>query len=246
MARKLKALGLVLIGAMAVVALVAAVGWAEEEEQGMGKPKRFKVKSAPAILTGEEGETTTRFITPGAEVACFGAHFQGTVANAEEKELTITPAYKECEGDGFPTHFEFNGCDYLFTNEKGRTDTGGGEGTHTAGPVQIKCPAGKSITAKVTVFGSVFCTITIPAQTPKKPKFDMKNLTEGPKLEVLFTSTVKEIHYEVTGGGGTCGETGKTLTNGELVSAIKMTAYKDEGGKKGEQVGFQIYGDEAP
>jgi hypothetical protein len=74
----------------------------------------------------------------------------------------------------------------------------------------------------------------------------MKNLTEGPKLEVLFTSTVKEIHYEVTGGSGACGETGKTLTNGELESAIKVAAYKDEGGKKGEQVGFQIYGDEAP
>jgi hypothetical protein len=77
----------------------------------------------------------------------------------------ITPKYKECEGNSFPTHFEFNGCDYLFTNEKGRTATE--EGTHTAGPLQIKCPAGKSITAKVTVFGSVFCTITIPAQTPK-------------------------------------------------------------------------------
>lgn len=246
MTRKTKALWLLLIAIVALGAVGASGVWAEEEEEQPGIPKRFQAEKAPAIVTGVQQEITTSFTTPKGEIVCNETHYAGTMTNAEEKELTITPTYSgECKALGKPAHVKFNGCDYLFTLEEGRVKTDGA-GTHTQSPTHIKCPAGNSIVIEVTAEGSTFCTIKIPAQTPAQSKTDLRNLGIGKTREVLFTSTIEQLHYEVTGGFGVCGQTGKTLADGKIDSVMTVATYEDNGGKKGNQVGFKIYGDGAP
>ena len=247
MTRKLKALGLILVGALALVALAAATGWAgeEEEEEQKGIPKRFWVEKAPAVVTGNQAKVANGFTTSKIETTCNETHFTGKVDPMEIKELTITPTYKGCKTLNLDTHFELNGCDYTFALKAGRTFTGTEAGSHTSGPVQIKCPDTKSITLKVTTaLGATYCTITIPPQTPTVPEVDTKNTGgTGSTREVLFTFTVTGVHYEVTGNND-CGETGKTLTDGVIDTVVPVTAYEDKAG--GKQVGFKIYGDDAP
>jgi hypothetical protein len=244
--KKIQALGLLLIAVLALGALGASGVWAEEEEEQKGIPKRFQAEKAPAIITGVQQEITTSFTTTKGQIVCNETHYAGTMTNAEEKELTITPTYSgECKALGLPAHVKLNGCQYLFTLEAGRVQTPGA-GTHTQSPTHIKCPAGNSIVVEVTIEGATFCTIKVPPQTPTKSKTDLKNLGLGKTREVLFTSTIEELHYEVTGGGGLCGQTGKTLTDGKIDSVMTVAAYEDTGGKKGSQVGFKIYGDDAP
>lgn len=246
MTRKAKASWLILTAILALGAVGASGVWAEEEEEQPGIPKRFWTEKEPAIITGVQQEITTSFTTTKGEIVCNETHYAGTMTKGEEKELTITPTYSgECKALGKPADVKLNGCQYLFTLEAGRVKTTGG-GTHTQSPTHIKCPAGNSIVIEVTVEGATFCTIKVPPQTPTQSKTDLKNLGLGKTREVLFTSTISQLHYEVTGGLGACGQTGKTLTDGAIDSVMTMAAYEDNGGNKGNQVGFKIIGDGAP
>jgi hypothetical protein len=238
MTRKLKALGLVLIGVLALVALAAASGWAGEEgEEEQNKPKRFETLEAsptePAHLTGFQSVITTSFTFGEGKAECGLFKLTGKMEAKEVKELTMTPSYsEECKAFGRESHFEFNGCDFLFTLKKGTYSTGPVL-THTQGPVHIKCPDPKNpIAIKVTEpKGTTFCTIKIFDQTPTEPEVDQKNAGES-VAEVQLTFTVKKLHYEVTGGGGACGETGKTLSDGKIDSVVTLASYKSKGGQQ--------------
>jgi hypothetical protein len=244
MTRKLKALGFVLSAILALVALAAASGWAGEEEgEQKGIPKRFWAEKAPALVTGNEATIENGFTNSKVETKCKQTHFIAKMAVTEVKELTVTPTYKECKTLNLDTHFELNGCDYTFTLKAGRT-ANTDQGTHTSGPVHIKCPDKSSMVFKVTTaLGATYCTITIPPQTPTVPEVDTKNIGIGSTRYVLFTFTVTGVHYEVTGDNA-CGETGKKLTDGVIDTVISVAAYEDKAG--GKQVGFKIYGDDPP
>jgi hypothetical protein len=249
MTRKAKILGLLLIVLVAIAAVSATGVWAEEEEE-QGTPKRFTFESAPAFVTGEQGKEKTVLTAEGElEVAC-DAHYEGTASATTVKELEVTPKYTGCTAEplGLATDVNFEGCKYLFTLEAGLYNTAGGS-THTKGPFHIVCPTGKSVSIKVTLFGSTFCKITVLAQTPTVNVIDQKN--EDPKnkneRDVLFTSTVSGISYLVEGGAGNCGDTSVGHLNGALDGSVTMKAYKDDKGTKtNEQIGFRISGTAAP
>lgn len=247
MTGKIKAAGLLLLAGLVLVAFAASSGFAGEEEE-QNKKKRFSTEVAtevnPALLTGVQAEITTSFTNPKRETVCNSAHLAGQMPAKDLTQLTMTPTYKECKTGEFTTDFEFNGCDYLFTLKAGTYKTT--EGTHTQGPMHIKCPPGKSIVIRATSGGATFCTITVPEQTPKQPEVDQKNVGVGLKGEILLTYTVKEVDYVVTGGFGYCGETGKTLTDGTIHSAILVAAYESAGGVKGNQQGLRVTGELAP
>jgi hypothetical protein len=233
MNRKIKALGLALVAGLAVMALVASLGHATEEEEWQN-PKRFQTPAAsadkPATVTGVHASTPT-FTIGKKEVVCESAHLAGQMSAQEVPELTMTPSYGGCKTESLKVDFEFNGCDYLFTLTGGTVETPG-EGTHTRGPLDIKCPPGKSIAIKVTLGGSTLCTITVPEQKPGEPEIDQKNIGTGFSREIQLTFTVKEVHYQVTGGFGGCGEIGKTLTDGAIHSVMRVASYENGTGKQ--------------
>jgi hypothetical protein len=252
MTRKFKALGLVLLGILAMVALATASGWAGEEgEEEQNKPKRFwtvyadEGKGEPALLTGEQQETAKFTFTKG-ELLCNEFHLTGKMAANEEKELTMALAYTSgCTAFGLESHVEINGCHLLFKLLKGTFPTGK-VSTHTQGPVEIKCPANKQIEIKVTKDEAAFCTVAIPPQKPTEPKIDQKNEAAGFNFGIQLTFTVTGLHYEVTGGGGDCGEVGKTLTDGAIDAKVMVTSRKSKSGTPGAQQDIKVIGELDP
>jgi hypothetical protein len=245
MTRKLKALWLVLIAVLALGAAGASGVLAEEEGEGEGLPKRFVFGAKPVIVTGSNGGV--EITSAAGEIVCT-AHYQSTLTEDVVTEISVTPTYTKCNAFGYAdTDVSFEGCTYLFTLEAGLYFETGGKTSHTHGPMHIKCPAGKTIVIKPTESGVAVCTIKIYGQLPEGV-VDQKNTDKGKlnERDVLFTSTVKGIGWEVEGGGGKCGQTGKTEKAATLEGAITLKAFKDESGFPGTQVSFRIYGTEAP
>lgn len=152
MNRKFKTLGLALVAAFAMSAVVASAASAAN----------FTASSYPA--SGSGGQTTQhKFTVQGQTVTCNTASFTGSLTEASET-ITITPAYGNCTAFGFVNaKVEMNGCDYDFNAGNGST-----------GSVVIKCPTESSITIVAST-----CTVHIPGQTPGTNTVDYKNEAGG-------------------------------------------------------------------
>lgn len=235
MTRKLRIIGMAMALGTVLAVIAASGAFAEEEEL----PKRFETPEfSPTIETGEKGSVT--FTAEAEDEFTCTSHYESEMATGWVTEFTVTPSYTSCSAVGFKADVNFEGCHYQFTLVPGITKTGGGE-THTSGPVHILCPENKEIRFTKTMFGFPICSIGIPEQTPTEPTVDTKNEGLGNTRSVLFTWTVKGLAYNVENGSGACGEEGGHLF-GALDGAIKVLAYKDNEGKKGEQTGFRISG----
>lgn len=178
MTRNLKALGLALVAVFAMSAIAAS---AASAQQGT------LTSDGPVTLTASEKKPeeggVNKLTAFGAEVTCPGstytAHKVLTQAETEAGKkhepipvpattATLTPHYKQTNHNcvatfGWIATIDMNGCDYVI--HLGET-TGGVAGTYGV-TVDVKCPAGKSIT--VTLFttaanetaGTVACILHV-------------------------------------------------------------------------------------
>ncbi len=151
MTHKLKTLGLALVAVFAVCA-VAAPG-------AMAESLFFYGGSAPATLKGVHHTAEDVFTVAAGSVKCKKATYTGTLGKEEATSVELTPTYSECTAfGGLATTIEMNGCNFRLA----AGEFGGGK---ASGTMDILCPAGKEIKAKVSVAGITKCTVDIPAQT---------------------------------------------------------------------------------
>lgn len=212
MKRNLKALGLALVAAFALSAVLASAASAEFTSATGGAtlkataltPQVFKIYNT----------------SPGnAEVSCNKISVTGT-APAASTELTVEPHYEECtvtdEHTGLtnqPANVTNNGCDYLFT-------------THAGENVHIVCPGGGSIQITPIILGAERKCLDVHAQTPTVNTVNWINGTASTgAMEVTLESEVDGITWEKT---GLCAET--TLEGNDAKYEGKVTITAESGG----------------
>jgi hypothetical protein len=180
MTRNLKTLGLALVAAMAMTAVMASAAQAQ-----------FTADEAPVTLTADATEHV--FTTAEGEVTCEDISFHGEAANTAQPDLTITPIYTDCEAFGLAaeiTGFGHHGepeatqCDYLF---------------HADGTVDLDCgPEGH-----IVIDTSASCDVTIPPQDGLS-SVSYDNIGEGSTRETVVDADVSGITYVNTGHGFLC------------------------------------------
>lgn len=206
-----KALGLAILAAFAMSAVVASSAHATQAS--------FTAESYPVTITGtQEGATNYFEATPGRKVECKIATYEGTLKEAST-ELTVTPTYDECTetSTGFGATVDLNGCHYIFTVG---TKT---SSTDAHGEVHVKCPVGNKISITVAT-----CTVHVTPQTRKVTYTNLPANVDTPKKFVTVDVDVtNEIHYEDTDGFLCPFEGNSTGTNGSFVSNVRVKGYKD-------------------
>jgi hypothetical protein len=146
MTRKLKALGLAICAALAVLAVSSSAAQAGE----------FTAEKYPATLTGTQ-LSQHEFSFFNYSVSCAKASFDGTL-EAAAKAVTIAASYSECTSEaGAAVTVKMTGCDYVFIAE----ETLGED--KVDGSMEIKCPAGAGIDFEDAATG---CAIKIIPQGP--------------------------------------------------------------------------------
>jgi hypothetical protein len=178
MIHKLKALGLALVAAFAIGAVMAS-----------GASAQFGTSDGPVTLVGTmTGEANANSVTGfGFVVRCPNAVGTGHKSNTTPHELipvgatslTITIHYGVCTVGNFPMTIDMNGCDY-------GVDAGETVGVDEySGKYTITCPEGKHIvwTLFTNAAGHTenkpFCTITTTENAAGYPGIRAKDTTNG-------------------------------------------------------------------
>jgi hypothetical protein len=208
MTRKLKALGVAFVASLALSAVMASASQAKYH---------FTAPEGPVTTTGTQVAQNI-FTTGGGEVKCNTALFTGTNTAASATQQLIEPHYSSCTAFGFTAHVNATPCTYLFTTPTVKLNAT----EYTGESPHIQC-AGGPITITPTLFGGSLCTASIGAQTPEGHVI-YKNEGVGTTRDVLVTATVISIDYTST--GGVCGESGKTLTDGEYTGSVTLKGFK--------------------
>lgn len=214
MIRNLKALGLALVAAFALSAVVASAASAQ-----------FHSEKTETRLTVSSNETQTFSYTKnGVKVTCNKVAVTATVTSQTSTDVTAYPTYSEdCTALGLPADIEFNtgtnhNCYYTFTLAEGAT----------SGTSDLRCNnAGEDVTIKVTEEpGKVFCEYTLQPQEGLGPVV-FANLGSGTTREVRLEPAVEGIKATKTKGGLLCGPatsetgtySGKATVTGEETSS---------------------------
>jgi hypothetical protein len=195
MSRNLKALGLALLAAFALSAVMASAASAHT-------PATFTSGSDWTVLHAKS-DVTNIFKEGSIEVECQSVGVHGSVGT-DEATITVEPTYgvttdttgaTECKiktPSEFDAQVHTNGCHYLFT-----------AGNATDGSVHVECPTGKSIEVTADILGKWRPCIDIGTQTPGVPTVTYTNETEvtGGKnvWDVTVKAEAKEITYTKTG-----------------------------------------------
>jgi len=193
MTRNLKALGLALVAAGALVALAASSASAINPQ--------FHSEAEHTIITGsQEGNNT--FVVNAGTVHCSTATFEGTASVKTPASLTIAPNYKSCNLTAITLEtleavVDMNGCHYLFT---------------PGGEVHLTCP---SAPIRVT---APLCTVTVHPQTVQK--VDYINNGAGSTRNVTVTSTATGLVYTQS---STCPGGSGTFSNGTYNGSVGTT-----------------------
>jgi len=168
--RKLKALGLTFVAALALGAVTATMVSAEEEG-GKVIDGTFEAIGEPAHIVGEdlvtevgEEEVRPEFTSNLGNITCDETSYTGELEGVS-KTVTITPDYKKCMSGNRPATVTMNGCNYLFHVG---TDTGDDEYHGTA---DLVCPPEKTVEAHIYPASTEepheagsLCTYTIPEE----------------------------------------------------------------------------------
>ncbi len=209
----LKALGLALLAAFAMSAVMASAAQAT--------PAQFTADAYPAVGTGKEVAGTVNKLesTAGTSISCGNVIYEATQGEAST-ELTVTPHYTSCEtNSGIGVTVDLNGCHYKFT--------AGTKAAHgSTGSVHIICPTGTEIT--VTAAG---CTIHVPPQTLNGVTYT-NEVNGDVKVDVnINTLTTTETDHSAF----LCffGATEIHVTNGLFQSTVLFECFKDLGNHSG-------------
>lgn len=203
----LKALGLILLGALALCATASPAA---------AKPFEFHFEKEPTQLTAsiDVGEDVFGFdagLLECTEVSYGGAVF-GTVSS---EVIPLTPTYEACTAFGFKATVDMNGCFYVFKAEEAEANY--------EGSFAIACPTNQ---IEVTMAG---CTVTIGAQEKLK-KVTYTNVGMGANRSVTISLNLTGIAYEEHKKGPipTCTHPDQATKNGTLSGTLLV---------KGEPVG---------
>ena len=146
MIRNLKVLGLALVAAFALSAVVASAAMAQ---QGL------LTSDGPVTLTGSEtgAANANALVAFGLEIQCPGSSYVGHKAGSTTElipngatEATLSPTYKACvvAGLNWPATVTLNGCNFL-----AKTGETTGVGDTYGVSASLKCPAGKDVTLDI-------------------------------------------------------------------------------------------------
>lgn len=216
---KLKAVGLAFAASLALTAVATSTASAAE---GM----HFHAPSAPTVGTAHQTAPHV-FKTGAGEISCGASTYEGTQGPVTSTTLTVTGTFTNCIAFGFAnTHINMNGCDFEFTTPTTRMSST----TYTLAPPHVQCTP-ESNTIRITptdpFFGLSVCTVTIPDQTPTEGHVIARNEGSGTTRDVHVNATVDGIHYTVDGGGGLCGTTGTTHSDGEYLGESTLKGFND-------------------
>jgi uncharacterized membrane protein len=188
MNRKIKALGLALVAALALTAVMASVASAQ-----------FTSDKEHTILSGEQKKGTNDVFTAGSGfggITCETATFSGTSTGTSAETQVITPNYSNCE-DTFERVVDLDNSSLTYT-----FTSGAGKGTvHVTG----------SMTLTVTSGGTVVCTVEIKAQNGNNG-ISYTNLGGTKGVETTTHST--NVKSTTSGGFFNCGVSNGEHTNG--------------------------------
>jgi hypothetical protein len=224
MIHNLKALGLMVVAALAVCAMLAS---AAEANQGFTSTftcgKTFPLFHTTCLLHGEQVGTPedNYFETSGgSKVQCenAGVTYTGHMADGTASEITVTPHYSDCTMEELPAVVTMNGCTFTLTRP---TKTP----TDYHGTVDLVCPAGQVVVIHRYLFGTstgshMFdaCTITI------LPKVGLTEVTyttgvKNAKDDIKIDVNINNLIWTKEGG---CGHSEGTA--GKFVSTVTVTA----------------------
>lgn len=214
MKRNLRLLALLLAASLGSGALAAASAQAEPTYTAGAYP-----------TTGHGEGFAHRFTATAQTIECGKTTFEGTLA-AASNSFTITPTYQNCKTKtGLTTDIVLNKCNYLFVTpvkiKEFQYFTPGG----------IVCPAGKPIEIKVTLFGAVFCNVTVFEQGA----FNGMEMTDETETgDIYIEGGFNGVEFEEVGAG--CpGEPGVLQNNG--VYDLGIMTFQSKNGQKIELVG---------
>ena len=196
MNRKIKALGLALVAALALTAVMASAASAN-----------FTSTAAHTVLSGSQvGEHKFTAGTGIGAISCKKLTFAGTGTSTSEPTRKIKPSYSECKDSlGRIVHVNTGTAEYEFTS------------TGAKGLFHI---VGGNITFTVT--GSNHCTITYTSGAANINKTKVSYTQEGNKLKTV-TST-DNIHSHIAGGAFACGTNSTTSVQGTYFGTTLMEA----------------------
>jgi hypothetical protein len=213
MRRKLKALGLGSLVAVAVGTFASASPAANSEGHFV---VQGAVEAAPAGVENPVHFLEWKFHGLEGSIICDEAKYGGgVIVNGTKNDLTLTPFYSKCHTTGAEpgtVAFHFNQCTFTLTVAKGTT-------FETLQTIDLVCPKGNSL-----VITHPNCTITVGPQTFKLgaryktvEEFGVHSLTV--EMFPEFTTTYH---------GGICVFLGTSHT-ATLVGSITLSAINGAG-----------------
>ena len=208
-----KSLGLALVAALAISAMVASLASADE----------FQSESEGITLVGAqekhlEGgiEKNDQFTTSGGVLQCTTVSYSGSQSSKKASSLSVKPAYSGCTFAGLSAEVQTNGCEFVYTFVEATTN----------GEEQLKCPAGEEVTFYDGPASTRRCVIHIGAQKIGGIEgVIFANLGSGPTLEVRISVNAGKVKYAQTAGTGTGACSTVDLgENGTDRKGLRMTA----------------------
>ena len=234
MLRNLKALGLLVVAALAMSAMLASAAQAEGAKGTItaGLTTNGVDDHTHSVLLGvPEGEKTDNYFIAGAakqKLGCPNASvkYTGTSATGVDESLTITPDYANCRvfnkehKDTLFVTVTMNGCDYVFNQPTtvAPLDTG----TYT-GTADLVCPEEGEVVVHIYLdkeHKTDLCTISVE-EFENKGSIHYKNISEaGKKDDITITAEVKEIPYTEH---GSCATGATTKKDAEFFAKVTLT-----------------------
>jgi hypothetical protein len=207
MTRNLKTLGLALVVAFVLSAMMAAAAQAD--------PFWIKSDGTPTTVLGfslEEDEITF----DAGVLSCEEVFYSGSFAGVTVTTLTLTPEFRGCELAGIPVTVDQNGCSYVLHTHTKK------EVTKYTVTTTIVCPAGNELTFTSIFAGKVKCTIHVPPQTIATG-VTLTNGMEGGVKHLDADVNIVGLTYTQTAGtgAGACAN-GNDTANGAYVGEFGL------------------------
>ncbi len=173
----------------------------------------FHSEFAGIFLTGQAGAGGIAMTTDAGELECETLKLGGSQGAMTTTTMTLVPKFEGCAFDNQSTGVTVNGCAFTFHLEE-QTE-----------PIEarmgIECPfAGGRIEIDANE-----CTITFPAQTPRK---SVTFTNEGAEKTRSFIAdvNVSGLHYVEHGAG--CANETVTTENGTFTGQLTITGEDSE------------------
>jgi len=204
MARTLRRLGIAVVASLAMTAVGTSTASASPF---------FHSEFAGIVLTGQASAEGIAMTTDAGELDCETVKLSGSQGAMTTTTMTLVPKFEGCAFDNESTAVTVNGCAFTFHLEE-QTEP-------IEARVGIECPfAGGRIEIDANE-----CTITIPAQTPRK---SVTFTNEGAEKTRSFIAdvNVSGLHYVEHGAG--CANQTVTTENGTFTGQLTITGEDSE------------------